>query len=388
MNITVAGLGYVGLSLAVLLAQNNKVIGFDINDERLKILRSNKSPFVDKEIDEYLLNQNLSIEFTNNPISAFQKTEILIIATPTNFDSKRNYFDTTSIEMVIKLFLSINQKSLIVIKSTIPIGYTLELREKFNYSNIVFSPEFLREGKALFDNLYPSRIIVGDNSLQANEFGMILKNSSLNKDVKVLYVKSNEAEAIKLFSNAYLAMRVAFFNELDTYAEKKKIDSKEIINGISLDPRIGNYYNNPSFGYGGYCLPKDSKQLLSSFKDVPQNLMKAIVDSNRTRKNYIANVIIRKKPKVVGIFRLVMKSGSDNFRYSAIIGIMKRISSQGIEVIIYEPEINDDYYLGAKVFKNLETFKIKSNLILCNRMYKDLEDVVFKVYTRDLFTKD
>jgi UDPglucose 6-dehydrogenase len=334
MNITVAGLGYVGLSMAVLLSQKHYVYGFDINEDRLNLLNNKKSPIIDKEIQEYLISKNLNLFFTNNFELAFQKTEFLIIATPTYYDTELNYFDTSSIERVIESFLKINQKALIIIKSTLPVGYTLELRKKYHYQNIVFSPEFLREGTALYDNLYPSRIIVGDYYEQAKTFARLLKEASLKEEVPILHVNSTEAEAIKLFSNTYLAMRVAFFNELDTFAETKGLDIKQIIEGVSLDPRIGNYYNNPSFGYGGYCLPKDTKQLLANFRDVPQNMMTAIVDANRTRKDHVAEMILKRKPKVVGIFRLVMKNASDNFRYSAIQGVMKRLKAKGIEVIL------------------------------------------------------
>jgi len=388
MNITIAGLGYVGLSMAILLSQKHSVVGFDINVERVKLLNNKKSPIIDKEIQEYLSNKPLNLSFTNDFYYAFKIAEFLIVATPTNYDSELNYFDTTSIEKVIKDFLAINQKALIVIKSTIPVGYTLELRKKFNYHNIVFSPEFLREGKALYDNLYPSRIVVGDNSTLSQAFSRILKEASLKPDVSVLHVNSTESEAIKLFSNTYLAMRVAFFNELDTYSETRGLDTKQIIEGVSLDPRIGNYYNNPSFGYGGYCLPKDTKQLLANFKDVPQNIMTAIVDANRTRKDHIADMVLKRKPKVVGIYRLVMKNDSDNFRFSAVQGVMKRIKAKGIEVVVFEPALNQKYFFGSKVVRSLYEFKKISNLILSNRKYQELADVSEKVYTRDIFNKD
>ncbi len=388
MNITVAGLGYVGLSMAVLLSQRHSVIGFDINIDRLNLLKNRKSPFIDKEIQEYLSSKSLNLTFTNDSNQAYKNVEFLIIATPTNYDPELNYFDTSSIEKVISDFLKVNQKALIIIKSTVPVGYTLELRKKFKFQNIVFSPEFLREGKALYDNLYPSRIIVGDNSNLAITFSSLLKEASLKPDVSVLHVNSTEAEAIKLFSNTYLAMRVAFFNELDTYAETRGLDTKQIIEGVSLDPRIGNYYNNPSFGYGGYCLPKDTKQLLANFKDVPQDIMTAIVEANRTRKDHIADMILKRKPKIVGIYRLVMKNDSDNFRYSAVQGIMKRIKAKGIEVVVYEPALQEETFFGSKVTRNLDEFKRISSLILSNRMYKELEDVKGIVYTRDLFNKD
>ena len=388
MKITVVGLGYVGLSMAVLLSQKHVVIGFDINEERLKLLKNKKSPIIDKEIQEYLTTKKLNISFTNDSLEAFKDAEFLVISTPTNYDSELNYFDTSSIESVLIQFLKVNQKSLIVIKSTVPVGYTLELRKKFNYNKIVFSPEFLREGKALYDNLYPSRIVVGSTLPEAKQFASLLKEASLKSEVPLLHVHSTEAEAIKLFSNTYLAMRVAFFNELDTYAESRNLDSKQIIEGVSLDPRIGNYYNNPSFGYGGYCLPKDTKQLLANFKDVPQNMITAIVEANRTRKDHIAEMILKRKPKVVGIYRLVMKNDSDNFRYSSIQDIMKRIKAKGLEVIVYEPALHEDSFFGSKVFKDFDSFKSQANLILSNRMYKELEDVKRKVYTRDLFNKD
>ncbi len=388
MKISVAGLGYVGLSMAVLLSQRHSVIGFDINIDRLNVLKNRKSPFIDKEIQEYLSSKPLNLTFTNDSNQAYKNVEFLIIATPTNYDPELNYFDTSSIEKVISDFLKVNQKALIIIKSTVPVGYTQKIRKKFNYQNIVFSPEFLREGKALYDNLYPSRIIVGDNTLPAKTFLGLLKEASLKPEVSVLHVNSTEAEAIKLFSNTYLAMRVAFFNELDTYAETRGLDTKQIIEGVSLDPRIGNYYNNPSFGYGGYCLPKDTKQLLANFKDVPQNIMTAIVDANRTRKDHIADMVLKRKPKVVGIYRLVMKNDSDNFRYSAVQGVMKRIKAKGIEVVVYEPALNEEIFFGSKVTRNLDEFKKISNLILSNRMYKELDDVKGKVYTRDLFNKD
>jgi len=388
MKIVVAGLGYVGLSMAVLLSQKHPVIGFDINQERLALLKQKQSPIIDKEIQSYLSNKPLQLTFTHDSNQAFKDVDFLIIATPTNYDPVLNYFDTSSIETVIQAFLATNQKALIIIKSTVPVGYTLELRKKFNYSQIVFSPEFLREGKALYDNLYPSRIIVGDLSPLAETFAGLLKEASLKPEVPVLYVHSTEAEAIKLFSNTYLAMRVAFFNELDTYAETRGLDTKQIIEGVSLDPRIGNYYNNPSFGYGGYCLPKDTKQLLANFKDVPQNMMTAIVDANRTRKDHIAEMIIKRNPKVVGIYRLVMKNDSDNFRYSAIQGVMKRIKAKGIEVIVYEPALKDALFFGSKVVNHIDLFKEQADLILSNRMYAELQTVKGKVYTRDLFNKD
>ena len=388
MKIAIAGLGYVGLSMAILLSQRQDVIGFDINEKRLEQLMNKQSPIIDKEIQEYLSSKPLKLTFTNKPLTAFKDVDYLIIATPTNYDPELNNFDTSSIETVITQFLKLNQKALVVIKSTVPVGYTLELRKKLNYHKIVFSPEFLREGKALYDNLYPSRIVVGSYLPEAKQFALLLKEASLKPETPILHVNSTEAEAIKLFSNTYLAMRVAFFNELDTYAETRSLDSKQIIEGVSLDPRVGNYYNNPSFGYGGYCLPKDTKQLLANFKDVPQNMMTAIVDANRTRKDHIADMIIKRKPKVVGIYRLVMKNDSDNFRFSAIQGVMKRIKARGIKVIVFEPALNDKEFFGSEVIQDFNEFKARSDLVLSNRMYIDLEEIKSKVYTRDLFQKD
>jgi UDPglucose 6-dehydrogenase len=388
MKIAVAGLGYVGLSMAILLSQKQDVVGFDINEKRLAQLKNKQSPIIDKEIQEYLSSKHLNLTFTNQPSIAFKNVDYLIIATPTNYDPELNYFDTSSIETVLTQFFKINQKALVVIKSTVPVGYTLELRKKFNYQKIVFSPEFLREGKALYDNLYPSRIVMGSSLPEAKQFAFLLKEASLKSETPILLVNSTEAEAIKLFSNTYLAMRVAFFNELDTYAETRNLDTRQIIEGVSLDPRIGNYYNNPSFGYGGYCLPKDTKQLLANFKDVPQNIMTAIVDANRTRKDHIADMIIKRKPKVVGIYRLVMKNDSDNFRFSAIQGVMKRIKAKGIKVIVFEPVLKDKDFFGSEVYNDFNAFKSQSDLIISNRMYNELEEIKSKVYTRDLFQKD
>ncbi len=388
MKITVAGLGYVGLSISVLLSQYHCVIGYDINDEKINLIQQKKSPISDKEIQNYLFNKQLKLEVTSNTHIAFIDTDFLIIATPTNYDSNLKSFDLSSVEKVISDFLSINKKALIIIKSTIPVGFTLNLRRKFNYDNIIFSPEFLREGKALYDNLYPSRIIVGGKTSEAVIFANLLKDSSLKKDVQTLFVDSNEAEAIKLFSNTYLAMRVAFFNELDTYAEIRGLNSKQIIEGVSLDPRIGNYYNNPSFGYGGYCLPKDTKQLLYNFKDVPQNIIRAVVEANRTRKSHIADMIIKAKPKVVGIYRLVMKNDSDNFRDSAILGVMKRLKENGIILIIYEPTLKADIFFNSKVIKSLDEFINLSELIVTNRMNEEISIVKSKIYTRDIFSTD
>ncbi len=388
MKISVAGLGYVGLSMAILFSQKQEVIGFDINEKRLAQLKIKQSPIIDKEIQEYLSTKTLNLTFTNQPSNAFKDVDYVIIATPTNYDTELNYFDTSSIESVLTEFLKLNQKALVIIKSTVPVGYTLELRKKFNYDKIVFSPEFLREGKALYDNLYPSRIVVGSVLPEAKQFALLLKEASLKPETPILHINSTEAEAIKLFSNTYLAMRVAFFNELDTYAETRNLDSKQIIEGVSLDPRIGNYYNNPSIGYGGYCLPKDTKQLLANFKDVPQNIMTAIVDANRTRKDHIAEMIIKRKPKVVGIYRLVMKNDSDNFRFSAIQGIMKRIKAKGIKVIVFEPALNEMEFFGSEVINDFEYFKQISSVIITNRFSKELMNVQEKVYTRDIFNKD
>jgi UDPglucose 6-dehydrogenase len=387
-SIGVVGLGYVGLSMAILLSQKNEVIAFDINQKRIDLLNKKQSPIIDKEIQEYLSTKPLKLKFRNQLSIEFKEVDYFIIATPTNYDPELNYFDTSTIEAVLTDFLKINQQALVIIKSTVPVGYTLELRKKFNYEKMVFSPEFLREGKALYDNLYPSRIVVGSFLPEAKQFALLLKDASLKPETLILHVKSTEAEAIKLFSNTYLAMRVAFFNELDTYAETRKLDSKEIIEGVSLDPRIGNYYNNPSFGYGGYCLPKDTKQLLANFKDVPQNIMTAIVDANRTRKDHIADMVIKLKPKIVGIYRLVMKNDSDNFRFSAIQGVMKRIKAKGIKVIVFEPALNDKDFFGSEVVNNFHEFKKLADLVLSNRMYKELEEIKTKVYTRDLFQKD
>jgi UDPglucose 6-dehydrogenase len=387
-KIAVAGLGYVGLSMAILLSQKHNVIGLDINEKRLEQLKHKKSPIIDNEIQEYLSTKTLKLAFTNQSSIAFPNVDYLIIATPTNYDSDLNYFDTSSIELVITQFLKFNQNAYIVVKSTVPVGYTMELRKKFNYEKIIFSPEFLREGKALYDNLYPSRIVIGSSLPEAKQFALLLKESSLKPETPIISVNSTEAEAIKLFSNTYLAMRVAFFNELDTYAESRNLDSKQIIEGVSLDPRIGSHYNNPSFGYGGYCLPKDTKQLLANFKDVPQNMMTAIVDANRTRKDHIADMIIKRNPKVVGVYRLVMKNDSDNFRFSAIQGVMKRIKAKGIKVIVFEPALHDKEFFGSEVIQDFDDFKIKSDLVVSNRMYKELEEIKYKVYSRDIYQKD
>jgi UDPglucose 6-dehydrogenase len=388
MKITVVGSGYVGLSNAVLLSQHHEVICLDILKEKVDLVNSKKAPIVDQELEDYLKHKKLDLKATLDKEIAYKHSNFIIIATPTNYDPVLNYFDTSSVDKVIEDVSKYNKNSMIVIKSTIPVGYTEILKKKNPNLKIMFSPEFLREGKALFDNLYPSRIVIGDHSEEAEIFAHLLLEGAIKKDTPILYTGSTEAEAIKLFSNTYLALRVAFFNELDTYAEIRKLDTKEIIEGVGLDPRIGNHYNNPSFGYGGYCLPKDTKQLLANYKDIPQNIMTAIVDANRTRKDHIAEMIIAKKPKVVGIYRLVMKSNSDNYRQSAIQGIMKRIKAKGIEVIIYEPSLKEEIFFGSRVFTNLDDFLVESEIIVSNRIYKELECVKGKVYSRDIFNRD
>lgn len=384
-KIAIVGLGYVGLSNAILLSQRNNVIAVDTDKYRVDLINQKRSPIQDVEINSYLKDHNLNLTATADWKTAYQQSDIIVIATPTDYDEEKNYFNTSSVESVIQNILTVNRKALIVIKSTIPVGFVDKAREKFDTDNLIFSPEFLREGKALYDNLYPSRIIVGEKSERAREFASLLVEGALKKDVEVLLTNSNEAEAIKLFANTYLALRVSFFNELDTYAELKNLDARQIIDGISLDPRIGNYYNNPSFGYGGYCLPKDTKQLLANYKDVPNDIITAVVNSNNTRKKFIVDRILSVKPKTVGIYRLIMKHGSDNFRYSAIHSIISSLQKNGVKVVIYEPTLSLDIFNECPVEHNLIAFKKSSDLVLCNRMDDDLLDIVDKVYTRDLF---